>query len=71
MATEHGMAKRDDPIFNIKLAAEVKKYPCIYDFKLPDYSKRDVTESAWENVATVLNDEGKYIIIRNKYDHTK
>lgn len=53
------MAKKDDPIFNIRLAGEVKKYPCIYDFKLSDYSRRDVTESAWENVATALNDEGK------------
>lgn len=56
------MAKKDDPVYNIKLVEEIEKHPCLYNYKLSDYSKRDVTDLAWESVAKSLKDKGTFII---------
>ncbi|XP_066993194.2 uncharacterized protein [Anabrus simplex] len=41
---------------NIKLVQEVKKYPCLYNHTLDDYSKRNVVEAAWDQVALAMDD---------------
>ncbi|XP_023222828.1 uncharacterized protein LOC111624252 [Centruroides sculpturatus] len=41
---------KHDP-FNTKLVQAVKKYPCLYNYKLPEYSRKDITDVAWSKVA--------------------
>jgi hypothetical protein len=41
------MAK-DDSLYRRE---EIVKYPCIYNHKLSEYSKKYSTDSAWEKVA--------------------
>lgn len=47
--------KMSEQLLNIKFVAEVKKYPCLYNYSLKEYSKKDVTEKAWETVGKVVN----------------
>lgn len=47
--------RKDDPCMNIKFVKIVEKYPCLYNYKLPEYSRRDVTDKAWMNVAKEMN----------------
>ncbi|KAI4455444.1 alcohol dehydrogenase transcription factor myb/sant-like [Holotrichia oblita] len=49
----------DDPIFNIKFVELVEKYPCIYDYRRQDHSKRDVVEKAWSAIGSELKLSGK------------
>lgn len=49
----------DDPAFNIKFVELIEKYPCIYDYRRQDHSKRDVVEKAWNAVASELNFSGE------------
>lgn len=42
---------------------KLKSTLCLYSFKLQDYSKRDVTDWAWENVAKSLMVKGILIFI--------
>lgn len=38
-------SEKDNPIiYIIKLVEKYEKHSCLYDFKLPDYSKRNVTD---------------------------
>ncbi|XP_063241794.1 uncharacterized protein LOC134542872 [Bacillus rossius redtenbacheri] len=37
--------------FNIKFVNEVEKHPELYNYKLKGYSKKDVTDKAWNDVA--------------------
>ncbi|XP_030751406.1 uncharacterized protein LOC115878932 isoform X2 [Sitophilus oryzae] len=37
--------------FNIKFVGEVEKYPELYDFNLPEYSRKDYIEKAWSEIA--------------------
>lgn len=48
--------------FNGKLVDAVEKYTCLYNYKLPEYSRKDVTEKAWAAVAKEVNDTGKLFI---------
>jgi hypothetical protein len=52
--------RKDDPSMNIKFVKAVEKYPCLYNYKLPEYSRRDVTDKAWMNVAKEMNYTGNY-----------
>lgn len=52
--------KRDDPSTNILFVQTVQKYPCLYNYKLSEYSRRDLTEDAWMNVAQEMNFTGNY-----------
>jgi hypothetical protein len=36
--------------FCIKLVQAVEKYPCLYNYKLSDYSRKDVVDKAWVEV---------------------
>lgn len=44
---------------NIFLVQEVEKYPCLYNYKIKDYTRRDITDAAWEKIATAVHDTGK------------
>jgi len=48
-----------DQKVNIELVQEVEKYPVLYDFTLPGYSRRDETEKAWNEVVIKLKMKGK------------
>lgn len=41
----------NDQVFNIKFVSEVEKHPILYNYKLKDYFKKDLTEKAWVEVA--------------------
>lgn len=45
----------NDQTLNIKFVQEVEKYPCLYNYKLSDYSKKDVTDRAWSDVGKIFN----------------
>jgi hypothetical protein len=36
-----------EQILNIKFVGEVEKHPVRYNYKLPGYSRKDITEKAW------------------------
>ncbi|XP_066995202.2 uncharacterized protein [Anabrus simplex] len=40
-----------EQVFNIKLVGEIEKYPVLYNYTLKDYSRKDITEKAWNEVA--------------------
>ncbi|BES98260.1 BESS motif [Nesidiocoris tenuis] len=44
-----------DQEFNVKLVGEVKKHEVLYNYTLPGYSRKDVTEKAWQLVAAKMN----------------
>ncbi|KAF0704931.1 Uncharacterized protein FWK35_00031298 [Aphis craccivora] len=42
----------------------VEQYPCLYNFKIPEYARRDITEKAWSKVAEEVKETDiKYIFI--------
>ncbi|RVE40767.1 hypothetical protein evm_014583, partial [Chilo suppressalis] len=45
----------NDQALNIKFVQKVEEYPCLYNYKLTDYSRKDVTERAWSEVGKVFN----------------
>lgn len=51
---------------NIKFVKEVQKYPILYNFELPSYSRRDVSDEAWKEVGKAMNMTRKTIIICSK-----
>ncbi|XP_050498417.1 uncharacterized protein LOC126879445 [Diabrotica virgifera virgifera] len=44
-----------DQELNIKFVREIEKYEALYNNTLSDYSRKDVTDKAWQNVAAVVN----------------
>ncbi|KAF9417494.1 hypothetical protein HW555_005417 [Spodoptera exigua] len=40
---------------NIKFVKEVQKYPILYNFELPSYSRRDVSDEAWREVGKAMS----------------
>jgi hypothetical protein len=48
--------------FNVKLVEAVELYPCLYNYQLPEYARKDITENAWAKVAQQVNKPGKYLI---------
>lgn len=56
------MAKKDDPIYNMKLIEKIEKYPYPCNFILPNYSKRDVTDLAWVNMSNISKSISVYNI---------
>nr|XP_021186856.2 uncharacterized protein LOC110373816 isoform X1 [Helicoverpa armigera] len=37
---------------NMLLIKTIEKFPCLYNYNLPEYLKRDITDSAWQEVAS-------------------
>ncbi|KAG8282322.1 hypothetical protein J6590_039068 [Homalodisca vitripennis] len=44
-----------DQELNIKLVGAVEKYEVLYNYKLPEYTRKDVTEKAWKEVSAEVN----------------
>ncbi|GAB6022256.1 hypothetical protein CHUAL_006388 [Chamberlinius hualienensis] len=51
---------------NVEFVLEVEKYPCLYNYHLDDYSKRDVVDAAWVKIAQSSRDT-----VRNCKDRWK
>ncbi|CAG9770214.1 unnamed protein product [Ceutorhynchus assimilis] len=49
------MKMSKDGNFEIKLIQTVEQYPCLYNFLLPEYSRREVVGAAWEKVSNEMN----------------
>jgi len=45
--------------FNIKFVGEVEKRPELYNYTLPQYSRKDVAEKGWMEVGKEMNLPGK------------
>ncbi|KAL0810191.1 hypothetical protein ABMA28_010977 [Loxostege sticticalis] len=39
-----------DHAANIKFVQEVEKYPCLYNWFIPEYVRKDLTEQAWSDI---------------------
>lgn len=52
-----------DEEFNIQFVQEVKKYPCLYDNTLKEYSIRSEQDKAWDQVARVYGSTGKKVFL--------
>lgn len=50
--------KMGDQELNLKFVGEVEKHEELYNYKLPGYSRKDVTEKAWQQVAIEMNMSG-------------
>uniref|UniRef100_A0A6P7F2E5 Uncharacterized protein LOC114324150 n=1 Tax=Diabrotica virgifera virgifera TaxID=50390 RepID=A0A6P7F2E5_DIAVI len=46
----------DDPLFNINFVRVIESRPCIWNYNLQEYSKRNITEKAWTEIANEVND---------------
>ncbi|CAB3225574.1 unnamed protein product [Arctia plantaginis] len=40
---------------NIEFVKNVQKFPCLYNFELPSYTRKDISDKAWEEVAEAMN----------------
>lgn len=47
-----------DQELNLKLVGEVEKHEVLYNYKLPGYSRKDITDKAWQEVAAEMNMTG-------------
>lgn len=52
------MAKINESVLTINLVKAVEKYPCLYNFKIPEYARKDITEKAWSKVAEEVKETG-------------
>lgn len=43
---------------NIRFVQEVEKHPCIYDYSLSEYARKDLTGNAWSEVGKKVNLSG-------------
>jgi hypothetical protein len=42
--------------FCIKFVQAVEKYPCLYNYKLAYYSRKDIVDKAWVEVGKEINE---------------
>ncbi|KAL1513324.1 hypothetical protein ABEB36_002746 [Hypothenemus hampei] len=47
---------RTEENWNMKFVLEIKKYPCLYDYKLEDYTNRGLVDATWEKVAKTVGE---------------
>lgn len=47
-----------DQELNLKFVKEVEKHEELYNYRLPAYSRKDLTEKAWQDVAAQVNMPG-------------
>lgn len=43
----------------LKLVGEIEKHECLYNYKLAEYSRKDLTEKAWGEIAAKTELSGK------------
>lgn len=58
----------NDQAFNVKLVEEVEKHPCLYNYQLTQYSRKDITDLAWNNIGKKMNMSGMYILLLQQHD---
>ncbi|EDV95358.1 GH17618 [Drosophila grimshawi] len=66
------MARKDDPVFNVKFVQLVESQPCLWNYTHPGYSKKDEVQRAWQHVAneikdTVRNSRERWRTIRSSF----
>ncbi|KAH8387518.1 hypothetical protein KR093_007531, partial [Drosophila rubida] len=66
------MARKDDPVFNVKFVELVEKQPCLWNYTHPGYSKKEEVQRAWQHVAneikdTVRNSRERWRTIRSSF----
>jgi hypothetical protein len=44
------------------LVLEIEKYPLLYNYKLPEYSRKDLTDKAWTDIAKKTRFTGMYYL---------
>ncbi|KAM3961446.1 uncharacterized protein ACR2FA_004561 [Aphomia sociella] len=44
-----------EQLLNLKFVREVEKRPCLYNYTMGEYSRRDLTENAWAEVGNEVN----------------
>lgn len=50
----------NDQTSAITFVGEIEKHECLYNYKLPEYSRKDITGKAWHVVAEKVNMSGMY-----------
>ena len=53
--------KGEDIGFVISFIQEVELHACLWNYSLKSYSKGDETSLAWKEIATKMEDTGKYL----------
>ncbi|XP_034473561.1 homeobox protein 5 [Drosophila innubila] len=66
------MARKDDPVFNVKFVELVEKQACLWNYTHPGYSKKEEVQKAWQHVAneikdTVRNSRERWRTIRSSF----
>lgn len=51
---------KDEPAFNARLVGTIEQYPCLYNYKMKEYSNRNTTDQAWTKVAQEMKETGNY-----------
>lgn len=59
------MARKDDPVFNVRFVQFVENQPCLWNYTHPGYSKKEDVQRAWQQVANDIKDTGKKAV-KNK-----
>ena len=50
---------------HLTLVLEIEKHPVLFNYKLPEYSRKDVTERAWSEVSNKTQLSGMYTSLIN------
>ncbi|KAH8374184.1 hypothetical protein KR200_011047 [Drosophila serrata] len=50
------MARKDDPVFNVRFVQFVESEPCLWNYTHPGYSKKEEVQRAWQQVANEIKD---------------
>lgn len=53
------MARKDDPVFNVKFVQLVENQACLWNYTHPGYSKKEEVHRAWQHVANEIKDTGR------------
>jgi len=56
------MARKDDPVFNVRFVQFVENQPCLWNYTHPGYSKKEEVQRAWQQVANEIKDSGKLVL---------
>lgn len=49
----------DSLTMNLALVKAIKEYPCLYDNNLPTYTKKEITDKAWNEISNDIGIPGK------------
>lgn len=52
-----------DHAANIKFVQEVEKYPCLYNWFIPEYVRKDLTEQAWSDIGKKFKLTGLFFFV--------